>query len=48
MVVIKKYLVYFSNIKVVPVGMTRGVKKIMQAKIPNLAKYGDISEYMNR
>ncbi|XP_060589278.1 suppressor of SWI4 1 homolog [Ruditapes philippinarum] len=36
------------NIKVVPVGMTRGVKKIMQAKIPNLAKYGDISEYMNR
>lgn len=28
--------------------MTRGVKKIMQSKIPNLGKYGDISEYMNR
>lgn len=36
------------NIKVVPVGMTRGVKKIMQSKVPNLSKYSDISEYMNR
>ncbi|XP_045211549.2 suppressor of SWI4 1 homolog [Mercenaria mercenaria] len=36
------------NVKVVPVGMSRGVKKIMQAKVPNLGKYGDISEYMTR
>ncbi|XP_052816687.1 suppressor of SWI4 1 homolog [Mya arenaria] len=36
------------NIRVVPVGMSRGVKKLIQAKVPNLAKYGDISEYMTR
>lgn len=36
------------NIKVVPVGMSRSVKKIIQAKVPNLGKYTDISDYVNR
>ncbi|XKL63238.1 hypothetical protein PGB90_005602 [Kerria lacca] len=33
-------------IKAVPVGISRGVKKIVQSKIPNLAKYNDISEFL--
>lgn len=36
------------NIKVMPVGMSRSIKKLIEAKVPNLAKYGDISEYVNR
>jgi len=35
-------------IKVVPVGMSRGVKKIVQSKVPNLSKFSDISELMTR
>ena len=39
----------FSNIKVVPVGMSRNMKKLaVQAKVPDLSKYTDISDYMNR
>lgn len=33
-------------IKVVPVGLSRGVKKLVQAKIPNLSKCEDISEFL--
>lgn len=36
------------NIKVVPVGVSKGVKKIVQGKIPNLAKCEDISEFFTR
>lgn len=37
------------NIKVVPVGMSRNVKKLaVQAKIPNLGKFNDISDYVTR
>lgn len=35
-------------IKVVPVGLSRGVKKIVQAKVPNLAKCQDISEFLTK
>lgn len=35
-------------IKVVPVGLSRGVKKIVQAKVPNLAKCQDISELLTK
>lgn len=35
-------------IKAVPVGISRGVKKIVQSKIPNLAKYEDISEFLTK
>lgn len=35
-------------IKVVPVGLSRGVKKIVQAKIPNLSKCEDISEFLTK
>ena len=35
-----------SNIEAVPIGMSRGVKKLIQTKIPNMAKLCDISEYV--
>ncbi|KAL0100433.1 hypothetical protein PUN28_019641 [Cardiocondyla obscurior] len=35
-------------IKVIPVGLSRGVKKIAQAKIPNLSKCQDISEFLTK
>lgn len=35
-------------IKVVPVGLSRGVKKIVQAKVPNLSKCKDISEFLTK
>lgn len=34
------------GIKIVPRGMSRGVRKIAQSKVPNLSKYEDISEYV--
>lgn len=38
---------YFcSSLKVVPVGMSRGVKKLMQEKFPNMSKLQDISELL--
>lgn len=36
------------NIKVVPVGMSRGVKKLIKANVPDMSKYNDVSEYMVR
>lgn len=35
-------------IKVVPYGMSRGVKKIVQSRIPNLSRFDDISELMTK
>ncbi|KAK0164626.1 hypothetical protein PV328_003235 [Microctonus aethiopoides] len=35
-------------IKVVPVGLSRGVKKLVQAKIPNLSKCQDFSEFLTK
>lgn len=35
-----------SSLKVVPVGMSRGVKKLMQEKFPNMSKLEDISELL--
>ncbi|XP_070581945.1 suppressor of SWI4 1 homolog [Ptychodera flava] len=34
------------SIKIVPVGMSRGVKKLIQTKIPNMGRYHDVSEYL--
>ncbi|CDQ81099.1 unnamed protein product [Oncorhynchus mykiss] len=34
------------GLKVVPVGMSRGVKKLMQEKFPNMSKFEDISELL--
>uniref|UniRef100_A0A1B6D159 Brix domain-containing protein n=1 Tax=Clastoptera arizonana TaxID=38151 RepID=A0A1B6D159_9HEMI len=36
------------GIRVAPVGLSRGVKKIVQSKIPNLSKYNDVSDYIMR
>lgn len=35
-------------IKVVPTGLSRGVKKLVQAKVPNLSKCQDISEFFTK
>lgn len=35
-------------IKVAPVGLSRSVKKLVQAKIPNLAKCEDFSEFITK
>ena len=35
------------TIKVVPVGLSKGIKKIVTGKIPNLARYEDMSEFLN-
>ncbi|XP_034941120.1 protein Peter pan [Chelonus insularis] len=35
-------------IKVVPVGLSRGVKKLVQAKIPNLSKCEDFSDFLSK
>ncbi|XP_060882901.1 suppressor of SWI4 1 homolog [Labrus mixtus] len=34
------------SLKVVPVGMSRGVKKLMQERFPNMSKFDDISELL--
>ena len=34
------------TIKVVPVGMSKPLKKIVQGKVPNLSRYQDMSEYL--
>ncbi|EEZ98288.1 protein Peter pan [Tribolium castaneum] len=36
------------TIKVIPVGISKGVKKVVQGKVPNLAKCGDISEFLTK
>ncbi|CAG9769696.1 unnamed protein product [Ceutorhynchus assimilis] len=36
------------NIKVAPVGISKGVKKVVQGKVPNLAKCTDISEFFTK
>jgi hypothetical protein len=28
--------------------MSRGVRKLLQAKVPNMAKFSDVSEYIER
>lgn len=35
-------------IKVAPVGVARGVKKMVQGKIPNLAKCTDIADFLTK
>ena len=34
------------SIQVVPVGLTKGVKKLVLGKIPNLAKCEDIADFI--
>ncbi|OWF46469.1 suppressor of SWI4 1 homolog [Mizuhopecten yessoensis] len=36
------------NIKVVPVGMTRAVKKLIKTTVPDMSKFEDISEYIKQ
>lgn len=36
------------NIKAVPAGTSRGVKKLLKSKVPNMGKYETFEEYMTR
>lgn len=36
------------GIRVVPVGVSKGVKKILQSKVPNLARFQDVSEFLTK
>merc|ERR1712228_226416 len=36
------------TIKVVPVGLSRGVKKIVTSKVPNLGRCSDVAEYLEK
>lgn len=40
--------IFFSNIRVVPVGMSKSVKKLIKATVPDMSKYNDVSEYMTK
>ncbi|CAI5795891.1 Brix domain-containing protein [Podarcis lilfordi] len=40
--------VFCSSLKVVPVGISKGLKKIMQEKFPNMSRLEDISELLVR
>lgn len=42
------YVLCCSQIDVAPVGMSKGVRKLLQAKVPNMAKFSDVSEYIER
>ena len=35
------------TIKVVPIGLSKGIKKIATGKIPNLARFNDMNEFLN-
>jgi len=37
-----------SNIRVVPVGMSKAVKKLVRGQVPNLSGYNDISDFVLR
>lgn len=37
---------HYSSIKVVPVGASRGMKKLLQEKFPNMSRLQDISELL--
>lgn len=37
---------HFSSIKVVPIGASRGMKKLLQEKFPNMSQLQDISELL--
>lgn len=36
------------NIRVVPVGMSRSVKKLIKASVPDMSNYKDVSEYITK
>uniref|UniRef100_A0A8D8RCF5 Suppressor of SWI4 1 homolog n=1 Tax=Cacopsylla melanoneura TaxID=428564 RepID=A0A8D8RCF5_9HEMI len=36
------------GIRVVPIGVSKGVKKILQSKVPNLARFQDMSEFLTK
>lgn len=38
----------FSNIRAVPMGLSKTVKKLVGAKVPDMSQYNDISEFIDR
>jgi ribosome biogenesis protein SSF1/2 len=37
-----------SNVKIVPSGISRAARKLLQGKVPDLSRFNDISDYMYR
>ena len=37
-----------SNIQAAPIGISHGVKKLIQIKLPNMSQLSDISDYVLR
>jgi ribosome biogenesis protein SSF1/2 len=35
-------------IKAVPVGLSKGVKKLVQSKVPNLGQFEDVSDFITK
>ena len=35
-------------IKAVPVGLSKGVKKLVQSEVPNLGRYEDVSDFITK
>jgi ribosome biogenesis protein SSF1/2 len=35
-------------IKAVPVGLSKGVKKLVQSKVPNLGRFEDVSDFITK
>lgn len=36
------------NVKVVPVGLSKGVKKLIKAEVPDLSRYNDVSDFITK
>jgi len=45
---IVNYFSSCSNIQAAPIGISRGVKKLIQTKVPNMSQLSDISDYVLR
>jgi len=41
-------LIIYSNIRLMPVGLSKPVKKLVQEKLPDLSNYKDISEFIEK
>lgn len=38
----------FSAIKIVPTGVSKAVKKLIQSKVPDLSKFQDVDEFLQK
>ena len=41
-------IMWYSAVKVLPVGTSKNVKKLLKRRVPNLSKYQDISDFITK